>query len=94
MDSGRGASFRKCAGLVAIIVPLVLLVGVPAHAWHEEHADDHECAVCHSGYQAADLSKPVELVASRAGEPTEPEAAVPRVPSKRSRRRPARAPPA
>ena len=95
MDNGRGASLRVRAGLLAgIVIPLVLLVGVPASAWHAEHPDEHECAVCHSGHQAADLSRPVELAASRTGGPTQAEAEVPKVPSRRSLRRPARAPPA
>jgi len=95
MGNGRGASLRARAGLLAgIVIPLVLLVGFPASVWHGEHAHEHECAVCHSGHQSADLSSPVELVASRAGGPTEPEDEVPKVPSRRSLRRPARAPPA
>ena len=95
MGSGRGATFQARAGLVAgIVIPLVLLAGVPASAWHEEHPGERECAVCHSGHQTADLSRPAELVPSRAGGPTEPGDEVPRVPSRRSLRRPARAPPA
>ncbi|MDE3260668.1 MAG: hypothetical protein OYL41_13740 [Acidobacteriota bacterium] len=95
MGNGRGASLRARAGLLAaIVVPLVLLASVPATAWHEEHPDERECAVCHSGHQSADVSSPVELVASRGGGPAEPEDEVPKVPSRRSLRRPARAPPA
>ena len=95
MGSGRGATFQARAGLVAgIVIPLVLLAGVPASAWHEEHPGERECAVCDSGHQTADLSRPAELVPSRAGGPTEPGDEVPRVPSRRSLRRPARAPPA
>ncbi|MDE2712617.1 MAG: hypothetical protein F4Z74_11570 [Acidobacteria bacterium] len=95
MGNGRGAALRARAGLLAaIVIPLVLLAGVPASAWHEEHPDEHECAVCHSAHQSADLSRPGELVASRTVGPAEPEEEVPRVPSRRSCRRPARAPPA
>ena len=95
MGNGRGAAFQARAGwLAGIVIPLVLLAGVPATAWHEEHPGERECAVCHSAHQPADLSRPVELVASRAGGPTEPEDEVPNVPSRRSLRRPARAPPA
>lgn len=95
MGNGRGAAFPARAGLLTgIVIPLVLLAGVPATAWHAEHPDERECAVCHSGHQAADLSRPVELVASRGGGPAEPEDEVPKVPSRRSVRRPARAPPA
>ena len=95
MGIGLGASLRLRAGLLAgAVIPLVLLAGVPASAWHGEHPDERECAVCHSGHETADLSRPVELIASRAGGPTEPEADVPRGPSRRFLRRPARAPPA
>lgn len=95
MDDGRGASPRVWAGLLAgIVIPLVLLAGVPASAWHAEHPGERECTVCHSGHETADLSRPAEPVAYRAGGPTEPEAEVPRVPSRRFLRRPARAPPA
>lgn len=95
MDNGRGASPWVRAGLLAgIVIPLVLLAGFPASAWHGEHPGERECAVCHSGHETADLSRPAEPVAYRAGGPTEPEAEVPRVPSRRSLRRPARAPPA
>ena len=95
MGNGRGAALRVRAGwLAGIVIPLVLLVGFPESAWHGEHPGERECAVCHSGHENADLSRPAELAASRAGEPTEPEAEVPRVPSRRSLRRPARAPPA
>ncbi len=95
MSNGRGAALQARAGLLAgIVIPLVLLVGVQASAWHTEHPGERECAVCHSGHEAADLSRPVELVASRVDGPTEPEGEVPKVPSRRSLRRPARAPPA
>lgn len=93
MDSGRGASLRMRAGLAAMVVPLVLLAGVPALAWHQEPAGDHECTVCHSGRQTADLTRPVELVASRVLEVAQREDEAPRVPSGRSLRQPARAPP-
>ena len=95
MGNGSRASLRVRAGLLAgIVIPLVLLVGVPASAWHAEHPHERECAVCHSGHETADLSRPVELIAFRSGGPAEPEENVPRFPSRRSLRQPARAPPA
>lgn len=80
--------------LAAIVVPLVLLVGLPASAWHGEHANEHECAVCHSAHQTADLSGPAEVASAQVPERIEPAREVRRVPSRRSVRRPARAPPA
>lgn len=95
MGSGRGASLRVRAGLLAaIVVPLALLAGAPADAWHEGHADERECAVCHFAHYAADLPRPVALVAARAAGTVEPEGEARKVPSRRSVRRPARAPPA
>ena len=92
---GRGApTWRRSGWLAAIAIPLVLLLGAPAEAWHEEHADHHECAICHAGRHKADLPRPAAPAAVHAPEPGEPEAAVPRVPSRRLLRRPARAPPA
>lgn len=95
MSSGRGAPMWLRAGwLAAIAVPLVLLVGAPAGVWHEEHADDHECAVCHSGHQTADLARPAEFGFSQAPARVEPAREVRRAVALRLRRPPARAPPA
>jgi hypothetical protein len=80
--------------LAAIVIPVVLLVGAPAGAWHGEHSDERECAVCHSGHQAADLSQPLEFAAAHAPERIEPFREVRRAISLRGLRRPARAPPA
>ena len=94
MRSGRGSPVWLCAGwLAAIAIPLVLLAGVPAGAWHEEHADDHECAVCHSGHQTADLASPVESGTSRAPARLQQAHEVRRAVALRLLRRPARAPP-
>ena len=79
--------------LAAIAIPLVLLVGALAGAWHEEHADDHECAVCHSGHQTADLARPAEFHSSRAPARVEQAREIRRAVSLRLRRRPSRAPP-
>ncbi len=95
MGSGRGAPRWLHAGwLAAIAIPLALLAGAPADAWHEEHADDHECAVCHARHQTANLPKPAEYGSSQA--PVHPEQAreVRRAVALRLLRRPARAPPA
>lgn len=95
MNSGRGAPVWLRAGwLAAIAVPLVLLVGAPAGAWHEEHPDDHECAVCHSAHQTADLAGPAESGSSQAPARVEQAQEVRRAVSLRLRRPPARAPPA
>jgi len=76
-----------------MIVPLVLLVCVPASVWHGEHADEGECAVCHSGHQTADLSRQVEPGSIHASATVEPASEVHRVVSRRYLRPPARAPP-
>lgn len=95
MDSGRGGPGWLHAGwLAAIVVPLVLLVGLPADVWHEEHADDHECAVCHAGHQTADLARPAEFGSFRAPTRHEQAPEVRRTDGRRLLRRPARAPPA
>lgn len=95
MGSGRVASVRMRAGLLAgIVIPLVLLVGAPASAWHGEHANERECAVCHSGHQTADLARPVEFASSHAPERIEQTREVCRVDFPRYLRQPARAPPA
>ncbi len=95
MGSGRGSpGWLRAGWLAAIAIPLALLVGAPAGAWHEEHADDHECAVCHAGRQTADLAGPAEFGSSRAPARVEPARAPRRAVSLRLRRRPARAPPA
>ncbi len=95
MGSGRGSpGWVRASGLAAIVVPLVLLVGLPADVWHEEHADDHECAVCHAGHQTADLARPAESASSPAPARLEQAQEVPRAVSLRLLRRPARAPPA
>ena len=95
MGSGRGSpAWMRASWLAAIVIPLVLLVGLPASAWHGEHENEHECAVCHSAHQAADLSGSAEVAATHAPARIEPAREVRRVPSRRSVRRPARAPPA
>lgn len=95
MDSGRGASKLLRAGwLAAIVVPLLLLVGLPADVWHEEHEEDHECAVCHAGHQTADVARPAESVPSEAPARVEQAPEVRRAVALRLLRRPARAPPA
>ena len=95
MDSGRGSPGWLHAGwLAAIVVPLVLLVGSPAGVWHEDHADDHECAVCHAGHQTADLARPAEFGSFRAPTRLEQAPEVPQAIALRVRRQPARAPPA
>ncbi|MDE3261075.1 MAG: hypothetical protein OYL41_03720 [Acidobacteriota bacterium] len=86
--------WRRSGWLAAIAIPLVLLVAVPAGVWHEEHADDQECAVCHAGHQTADLAGPAETCSSRAPARLEHAQEVRRAVSLRVRRRPARAPPA
>lgn len=80
--------------LAAIAIPLVLLVGLPPSSWYAEHEDDHECAICHAGRQTGDLPGPLGLVAAHTPRPVEPEPEVRGVPTRRSVRRPARAPPA
>ena len=95
MGSGRGAPRWLHAGrLAAIAIPLALLVGASADAWHEEHAGDQECAVCHSGHQTADLAGPAEVRSSRAPARVEQAPEVRRAVPRRLVRRPARAPPA
>ena len=95
MDSGRGASLRMRAGLAAAtIVPLVLLIGAPAHAGHEDHAAERECAVCDLSYQAGALPGSVEAVAARVPAPAAAAHEVRRDASRPPLRRPARAPPA
>jgi hypothetical protein len=90
-DVPAGIRFGLLAG---IVIPLVVLVGVPASAWHTEHAHERECAVCHSGHQTASLSRPVEFASAHALERIEPVREVRRAVSLRRLRRPARAPPA
>ena len=95
MSLGKSASVSMRAGaLAAIAIPLMLLVGVFVTAGHGDHADERECAVCHSGQQSADLAWPLELVSPHAVNPVEPEGETRRVASRRSVRQPARAPPA
>lgn len=95
MGSARRSHVWLRAGwLAATAIPLVLLVGVPADAWHEEHADDHECTVCHSGHQTADLAGSAESAPSRAPARLGQAPAVRRAVALRLRRQPARAPPA
>lgn len=95
MGSARdGRRWVRAGGLAATAIPLVLLLGAPAHAWHEEQADDRECAVCHSGHQSADLPGPAESGPSRAPVRLEQAPEVRRAVALRLRRRPARAPPA
>ena len=86
--------WMRAAWLAAIVIPLTLLVGVPADAWHGEHEDEHECAVCHSTHQTVDLSGSAEVAPTQVPERIEPAREARRVPSRRSLRRPARAPPA
>ena len=95
MGSGRGGPRWWRAGwLAATAIPLVLLVGAPADAWHADHADDQECAVCHSGHQTADVARPAESVPSQAPARLEQAREIRRAVALRLRRRPARAPPA
>ena len=95
MGSGRHISLRVRTGmLAAIVIPLVVLVGIPASVWHADHADERECAVCHSGHQTADFARPVELAPSHVPERIERMREVRRVESRRYLRQPARAPPA
>ena len=95
MGRARGAPRWLSAGwFAAIAIPLVLLVGAPADVWHEEHAGDHECAVCHAAHQTADLAGPAEIGSSPAPARLEQEREVRRAVSLRLRRPPARAPPA
>ena len=95
MGNGRrAAALARSGWLLAVVIALVLLVGVPAAAWHEEHADDHECAVCHSGRQTADLARPLESAPSQAHVRLEHARETCRAPVRRVLRRPARAPPA
>lgn len=95
MGSGRGISLGMRSGWpAAIVIPLVVLVGLPPGVWHAEHANEHECAVCHSGHQTADFARPVALAPSHAPERIEQAHEVCRVESRRYLRRPARAPPA
>lgn len=83
--------------LAAIAIPLALLVGLTAEAWHEDHdedgAEEHECAVCHAAHQSGDLPRPVAPISARAAAPIEPEPDRCTVRPRRSVRRPARAPP-
>ncbi len=95
MGSARGRpGWLRAGWLAAIAIPLVLLVGLPADVWHEEHADDHECTICHSGHQTADLARLVASVPSQAPARLEQAAEVRRAVALRLLRRPARAPPA
>ena len=95
MGSARGAPrWVRARWLAAIAIPLVLLVGASAGVWHEEHADDQECAVCHAGHQTADLAGPAEICSSQAPARLEQPQEVRRAVALRLRRRPARAPPA
>ena len=95
MGSGRSVpGWTRAGWLAAIIIPLVLLVGASPSLWHGEHANEHECTVCHSGRQTADLSRSAEVAPAHVFVPIERAREVRRVPSRRSVRRPARAPPA
>ena len=95
MGSGRvGPGWLRAGWLAAIVVPLVLLVGLPADVWHEEHEDDHECAVCHAGHQTADVARPAEVCSSRTPARLQRAPEVRRAVARRLLRRPARAPPA
>ena len=95
MDSGRGSPGWLPAGwLAAIVVPLVLLVGLPADVRHEEHEDHRECAVCHAGHQTADLARPAEFGSFQTSARIEQAPEVRRAVPLRLLRRPARAPPA
>ena len=95
MGNGCAAFARMRFGwLAAIVIPLVLLVGVPADASHGEHEDEHECAVCHSGDQNADLSGAAEVTPTQVPARIELAFEIRTVPSRRPARRPARAPPA
>ena len=78
----------------AIVIPLALLLGVPASAWHGEHPDERECAVCHFAHQTADSAPPAEFASSQAPVPTEQAHEVCRGEFPRYLRQPARAPPA
>lgn len=98
MSNGCGASSPARSGwLTGIVLPLVLLVGAPAGAWHDEHADDHdahECAVCHAEHQTADLAGPAGSVSSHAPACLGPLREIRRAVALRLLYRPARAPPA
>ncbi|MXX85050.1 MAG: hypothetical protein F4Y71_01180 [Acidobacteria bacterium] len=94
MGRGRGSrGWLRAGWLAAVVVPLVLLVGLPADVWHEEHDDDHECAVCHAGHQTADLARPAEVCSSQAPARLAQPPEVRRAVALRLLRRPARAPP-
>ena len=80
--------------LAAVIISLGLLVGAPASFWHGEHANEHECGVCHNTHHTADLSRSAEVAPTQVFVPIGRARGVRRVPSRRSVRRPARAPPA
>lgn len=95
MGTGPGGLAGLRFGLpAAIAIPLVLLVGAPASAWHGGHSQEHECAVCHAGHQTASLSRPIEFVSAPAPERIEQVREVRRTDALRGLRRPARAPPA
>ena len=95
MGSGRGVPAPARFGwLAGIILPLVLLASTPADTWHEEHADGHECAVCHSKHQTADLARPPESASSQAPTRLEQPREVRRAVAWRFLHQRARAPPA
>ena len=95
MNPGRAAATPvRPAWLAALVVPLVLLVGPPAEAWHEEHHDDHGCVLCTLGREAAELPETGERAVLAAPDLAESVADVRRVPARRPVLLPARAPPA
>lgn len=94
--AGGDPASARFGWLAAIVLPLVLLVAVPASLWHgdHDHEHEHECAVCHAAHQPADLAGSAEVPPTRVPERNGFRREVRWVFSRRALRRPARAPPA